>query len=72
MLFGMTVWAVAFGAVAPALGITRPVWRKRLGENVVNATAHALFGIATALTTEQLSAQLRRTTSTWHYRMRVG
>ncbi|HET9489204.1 MAG TPA: DUF1440 domain-containing protein [Methylomirabilota bacterium] len=71
-LFGVVVWATAFGLVAPALGITRPIWRQRLGENIVNATAHALFGIATALTTEELAGQLRRGTSAWHYRMRVG
>jgi hypothetical protein len=72
-LFGAGVWAVAFGAVAPALGLARPPWRARSTENAVNIGAHVLYGIVTALMTRDLAGQPRWASSDrQRRRMRVG
>jgi hypothetical protein len=55
--FGLGVWLGAFGLVVPALGIARPVWRSRAGENGVNVLAHVVWGTVTALVIDQLSRQ---------------
>jgi hypothetical protein len=56
-LFGVGVWLVAFGALAPALGITRPLERATWRETVVNVAAHLLYGTATALVAGELGRQ---------------
>ena len=58
-LFGLGVWAVAFGAVLPALGITRPPWRSTGRETAVNVASHLAYGAATALVTSELGRQAR-------------
>jgi uncharacterized membrane protein YagU involved in acid resistance len=58
-LFGLGVWTVAFGALLPALGITRPVWRSTARETAVNVASHLAYGAATALVTSELGRQSR-------------
>jgi hypothetical protein len=56
-LFGLGVWALAFGALAPALGIVRSPHRGTWQETVVNVAAHLAYGTATALVTLELARQ---------------
>ena len=56
-LFGLGVWAVAFGVVLPALRITRSPHRGTWQETAVNVTAHVMYGAATALVSGELSRQ---------------
>jgi uncharacterized membrane protein YagU involved in acid resistance len=56
-LFGLGVWAAAFGVLAPALGITKSPFRATLKENAVNVGAHLLYGTAIALVTGELGRQ---------------
>ena len=58
-LFGAGVFALAFGLLAPRLGIANPPWRATLAENAVNLTAHLLYGTATALVAGELAEQAR-------------
>ena len=56
-LFGLGVWALAFGVVAPALGITRSPRRMSANENAVNVAAHLIYGAGTALVAGELGRQ---------------
>jgi len=58
-LFGLGVWAVAFGVLLPALGITRPPWRATARETAVNVASHLAYGASTALVTSELGRQAR-------------
>jgi hypothetical protein len=55
--FGLGVWALAFGLVAPGLGITRSPRRGTWQETVVNVAAHLVYGAAMALVTRELRGQ---------------
>jgi hypothetical protein len=44
-------------ALLPALGAGRPLWRSDAREIAVNLAAHLLFGLSTALVTEELAGQ---------------
>ena len=71
--FGAAVWAVAFVALAPVLGIARPPWRARRTENAVNVAAHLVYGVVTALMMNDLARQRRWASSDVQRRvMRVG
>lgn len=56
-LFGVGMWAVAFGLVSPSLGITRSPRRSSAAENAVNVAAHALYGASLALVAGELGRQ---------------
>jgi uncharacterized membrane protein YagU involved in acid resistance len=56
-LFGLGVWALGFGVVAPALGITRSPRRATWRETGVNVAAHLVYGIVTALVATELRRQ---------------
>jgi hypothetical protein len=58
-LFGLGVWAVAFGALLPALGITRSPRQGTARETAVNVASHLAYGAATALVTRELGRQAR-------------
>ena len=58
-LFGLGVFALAFGLLAPRLGIARPPWRATAAENAVNVAAHLLYGTAMALVAGELAEQAR-------------
>ena len=59
VLFGLGLWAVAFGALAPALGITRSPLRGTWRETAVNVAAHLTYGTAVALVAGELGHQAR-------------
>ena len=72
-LFGAALWAVAFGALAPALGITRSPLKASAAENAVNLAAHLLYGIGTAVVAGELNLQAAgRGTDPRALRARVG
>jgi hypothetical protein len=56
-LFGALVWAVNGATVIPLLGATRPIWRLRATENLVSLGAHVVYGVVTALLTDELARQ---------------
>jgi uncharacterized membrane protein YagU involved in acid resistance len=57
-LFGVGLWALAFGVVAPALGITRSPLRATWKETAVNVTAHLVYGASLAIVTGELGRQV--------------
>jgi uncharacterized membrane protein YagU involved in acid resistance len=63
LIFGAAVWALAGFVLFPALGIARPAWRARGVENAVNLTAHAVYGLVTALAIDELAGQAHFATS---------
>jgi uncharacterized membrane protein YagU involved in acid resistance len=61
-LFGLGVWTLAFGMVAPRLGIISP-GRGSWQETSVNVAAHLVYGIATSLVTAELRRQVDSSTA---------
>jgi hypothetical protein len=57
LLFGVGLWAIAFGVLAPWLGIGRSPRKATGAENAVNLTAHLIYGTATALVAGELAEQ---------------
>lgn len=57
---GLPLWAFGNLVLLPALGIAKPAWRARPSETAVNLAAHLLYGLATALVTDELESQKRR------------
>jgi hypothetical protein len=55
----------------PALKIARPLWRATPREELVNLTAHALYGTVTLYLLEELEEQ-RRTQPRTNRLMRLG
>jgi len=60
ILFGLAVWATAFGVIAPALGIARAPWRGTWKQSAVNVTAHLLYGVSLAVVTGELGHRAAR------------
>jgi hypothetical protein len=54
---GLPLWAFGNLFLLPALGIAKPAWRSRPSETAVNVAAHLLYGLATALVTDELESQ---------------
>jgi hypothetical protein len=54
---GLPLWAFGNMVLLPALGIAKPAWRSRPSETAVNLGAHVLYGLATALVTDELESQ---------------
>jgi hypothetical protein len=71
-LFGLGVWLLAFGVVAPRLGITRSPRESSWAENAVNVAAHALYGTATALVAGELTEQARAGATVRRRHARIG
>jgi hypothetical protein len=63
LLFGALSWLINGSVVVPALNATRPIWRARPRENAVNLSAHLLFGLVTALLSDELEKQHHRPTT---------
>jgi hypothetical protein len=61
--FGLGVWLLGSWALMPAAHVNRPPWRKRLGENLVDLVAHELFGLVTALVSEEMRQPSHRPSS---------
>jgi hypothetical protein len=56
-VFGLGVWALAFGLLAPWLGIVRSPSQGTWRETAVNVAAHLVYGTTTALVTSELRRQ---------------
>jgi hypothetical protein len=54
---GLPLWAFGNMVLLPGLGIGKPPWRSRAIETAVNLGAHVLYGLATALVTDELESQ---------------
>jgi hypothetical protein len=57
---GLPLWAFGNLLLLPGLGIAKPAWRSRPSETAVNIAAHLLYGLATALVTDELESQRSR------------
>jgi hypothetical protein len=57
--FGLVIWAAAFIHLLPALGAVRSPRRATFGEHAVNITAHVLYGVVTALITDEYTRRPR-------------
>jgi hypothetical protein len=73
VLYGIAVWAVGFAGLIPLLGIARSAAAAETRENVLNISAHAVYGAVLALMTQEMQRQHRR--RTWRgerFAARVG
>jgi predicted membrane-bound mannosyltransferase len=68
---GASLWAFSSLILFPALKIARPLWRATPREELVNLTAHALYGTVTLYLLEELEEQ-RRTQPRTNRLMRLG
>jgi predicted membrane-bound mannosyltransferase len=59
-LIGVATWAFAGFVLLPALGVAKGAWNTKKEENLVNLGAHLLFGIGTALLTNEMVKQNTR------------
>ncbi len=66
LLFGALSWLINGTLVVPALDATRPIWRARPRESVINLSAHLVFGVVTALLSDELRGQHHGPTSDRH------
>lgn len=57
LTLGAATWLLGSGVLIPALGAARPLWRARGSEALTDLAAHAIFGVATALITDDLGRQ---------------
>jgi hypothetical protein len=55
--FGSALWGFASLVLFPALGIARPLWRARPREELVNLSAHALYGAVTVYLLDEFERQ---------------
>lgn len=74
LALGLVVWAVSLFPLAAIVKLPRPPWRASTAENVTNLAAHLVYGVATALATEDLRHQprLRRNSEPERRTTRVG
>ena len=57
LVFGVLSWLFGGAVVVPLLDATRPLWRSRPREELVNLGAHLVYGAATALLADELARQ---------------
>jgi len=69
---GFGLWAATFSTIAPVLGISKPLWRATVAENLVNAVAHTVYGAVTALVYEELLEQSEHHQSSERERRRTA
>ena len=55
--YGVATWLFGSWLLLPGNGAKQAPWKKRPAENAVDLVAHLVFGAATALVAEELSAQ---------------
>ena len=60
LAYGVATWFAGSWALLPALGAKQAAWRRRPAENAVDLLAHLVFGAATAIVADELSAQSNR------------
>ena len=57
---GVGTWLFAGFVLLPALGVSKGAWKTDRNENIVNLGAHLLFGLGTALLTNEMVKQNER------------
>ncbi len=57
---GAGFYALAYGVTGPALGLTPPLWRDSPASLARHGALHLVFGVVTALVTQQVEQQLER------------
>jgi len=74
LAYGIGTWLFGSWLLLPLLRAKQAAWRKRPSENVVDLLAHLVFGVATALVSDELASQSNRgPSSDWTRRLtRVG
>jgi hypothetical protein len=72
--FGTALWAFGSAVLLPALRIARPLWRASPREELVNFTAHSLYGTVTVYLLDEFERQRTTQPRTWLgvQRARVG
>ncbi len=55
--FGSALWAFGSALLFPALRIARPLWRASPREELINFSAHALYGAVTVFLLDELERQ---------------
>ena len=60
LAYGIGVWFFGSWLLLPLIRAKQAAWRKRPAENAVDLLAHLVFGVATALVSEELAAQSDR------------
>jgi hypothetical protein len=58
LAFGLGFFALAYGLVGPALGVTPKPWRGSPGSFLRQGMLHALFGVTTAAVADGLARRL--------------
>jgi len=73
-LFGLAQWAIGFFGFIPALQVHRPAHKATTAENLINISAHVVYGLTTALLTDELTEQTQRgpQPDSLRHAMRVG
>jgi hypothetical protein len=71
---GLGLWAIGSMLLFPALKIARPVWRQQPREELVNVSAHVLYGAVTSLVLDEFGrqAQTQPRTHGMARRARIG
>jgi hypothetical protein len=54
---GLGLWALGSMVIFPALKIARPAWRQKPRQELVNVSAHLLYGAVTALVLDEFGRQ---------------
>ena len=72
--YGLAIWFGGSWLALPLLKAKQSAWHKSVAENAVDLLAHTVFGLATAVVTEQLQSQPDRGPSSDAHRrlLRVG
>lgn len=60
LALGAGTWAFAGFVLLPALGASKPAWQASREENLVNLSAHLLFGVAAAVLDDEFRHQPAR------------
>lgn len=60
LAYGVATWLAGSWLLLPRLRAKQAAWRRRPSENAVDLLAHLIFGAATAIVADELSAQSNR------------
>jgi hypothetical protein len=62
---GTALWAFGSAVLFPALGIARPLWRASPREELINFTAHGVYGAVTVYLLDEFERQRTTQPKTW-------
>jgi hypothetical protein len=63
--FGTALWAFGSAVLFPALRIARPLWRASPREELINLSAHGLYGAVTVYLLDEFERQRTSQPKTW-------